>query len=416
MVKMLDTKSKSVIIFNFSIAYKQIPEFSEFFIANDLGTPMAVMVVHDLVELTAGGQELIEETWISLCQAVGADPLQDYLDLEGLMAGIGKVEAKQIIASVSSAEQRQSPDVEVKTDATGDDIQNYMEGLYASTITREDYDEVKFALIHIIFEVTGVLISADDTELEFVEDLNIDSLNAVAILAACEERFEIGISDKDFKQIASVSDAIKLIVKILNAYSVISDSADAYDRGDAAMTVGDVSEGIELLKSSVMVGNLDAGVYLSWTYILLNDFESALELSIGFTERTKSFQNLLKHTTEDHFTLGDSAFSDDAHGDHYNFALAAWLAGDVERANKHLMLAGNTAEPTFLRMIMTGTDISKGQLNQEQVDELVSICEDSLEFYKTIRPEDTHLIKSRPGKTTKEFMTECLVELSRMSK
>jgi acyl carrier protein len=348
MVKMLDTKSKSVIIFNFSIAHKQNPEFSNFFIANDLGTPMAVMVVHNLVELTAGGQELIEETWISLCHAVGADPLQDYLDLDGLMAGIGKVVPKEINAFGSSAEQRQSPDVEVKTDATGDDIQNFIDALYQSRITREDYDEVKFAIIHIIFEVTGVLISADDTELDFVEDLNIDSLNAVAILAACEERFEIGISDEDFKQIVSVNEAIKLIVKILNAYSVISDSADAYDRGDAAMTVGDVSEGIEQLKSSVMVGNLDAGVYLSWTYILLNDFESALELSIGFTERTKSFQNLLKHTTEDHFALGDSAFSDDAHGDHYNFALAAWLAGDVERTNKHLMLAGDAAEPTFL--------------------------------------------------------------------
>ena len=182
------------------------------------------------------------------------------------------------------------------------------------------------------------------------------------------------------------------------------------------MTVGDVSEAIEQLKRSVMVGNLDAGVYLSWTYILLNDFESALELSIGFSERTKNFQSLLKHTTEDHFTLGDSAFSDDAHGDHYNFALAAWLAGDVERTNKHLMLAGDTAEPIFLRMIVAGSDVSESKLNQEQVAELVGICEDSLKFYKTIKPEDAHLIKSRTGKTMKEFMTECLVELSRMSK
>ena len=413
---MLDTKSKSVIIFNFSIAHKQNPEFSNFFIANDLGTPMAVMVVHNLVELTAGGQELIEETWISLCHAVGADPLQDYLDLEGFMASPGKVEAKQIIASVSSAEQRQSPDAEVKTDATGDDIQEFIDSLYQSTFTREDYDEVKFALIHIIFEVTGVLISADDTEVDLVEDLNIDSLSAVEILTACEERFAIGISDEDFKQITSVNDAIKVLLKVINAFRVVYDSAEAYDRGDDAMALGEVSEGIEQLKSSVMVGNLDAGVYLSWTYILLNDFESALELSIGFSERRKNFQNMLKYTTEDHIALGDLAFSDDAHGDHYNFALAAWLAGDVERTNKHLMLAGDTAEPTFLRMIVAGSDVSESKLDQEQVAELVSICEDSLEFYKTIKPEDAHMIKSHPGKTTKEFMTECLVELSRMSK
>jgi acyl carrier protein len=412
---MLDTKSKSVIIFNFSIAYKQNPEFSNFFIANDLGTPMAVMVVHNLVELTAGGQELIEETWVGLCQAVGADPLQDYLDLEGLIAGIGKVEAKQIIASVSSAEERQSPDVEVKTDATGDGIQDFIDSLYQNTITREDYDEVKFALIHIIFEVTGVLISADDTELDFVEDLNIDSLNAVAIIAACEERFEIGISDEDFKQIVSVNDAIKLIVKILNAMRLVGGSAESYEMGYELQEAGQIEQSLHHLRESVNVGNIYAEQTLSWIHILLNDFEAALELSVGLSERSKGFKEILELTDfYDQFEY--FALADDPRNHNYNFALAAWLSGDVAASNKHLMLAGDTAEPVFLRMIMSGSDISKGQLSQEQVAELVSICEDSLEFYKTIRPEDTHLIKSRSGKTTKEFMTECLVELSRLSR
>ena len=149
--------------------------------------------------------------------------------------------------------------------------------------------------------------------------------------------------------------------------------------------------------------------------MLLNNFESALQLSNGFSERRKNFNDLLAYTASN-FTVSDSASSDEEYGNRYNFALAAWLAGDVERANKHLMLAGNTAEPTFLRMIMTGTDISEGKLNQEQVDELVSICKDSLEFYQTIRPEDIHLIESRPGKTMKQFMTECLVELSRIAR
>jgi acyl carrier protein len=201
MVKMLDTKSKSIIIFNFSIAHKQNSEFSDLFIANDLGMPMAVMVVHNLVELTLGGEELIEETWVSLCQAVGADPLQDYLDLDELMANWGTLEAKETKASVSFTEQHLSPDMEVKTEATGDDIQNYIEALYESTITREDYNEVKFALMQIISEVTGVRISADDTELDFVEDLNVDSLNSVEILTACEERFDITILDEDFKML-----------------------------------------------------------------------------------------------------------------------------------------------------------------------------------------------------------------------
>jgi acyl carrier protein len=194
MVKMLDTKSKSVIIFNFSIAYKQNPEFSDFFIANDLGTPMAVMVVHNLVELTAGGQELIEETWISLCQAVDADPLQDYLDLQSLMHHSPKADVKGI-----------NPEL------------NLTEPLHENMSTHEDYNEVKYALIQIIFEVTGQLTSYDDLEIRFDQDLGVDSLAAVEILAACEERFNIDVLDEDGKKINSVSDAIGVILKTLDS-------------------------------------------------------------------------------------------------------------------------------------------------------------------------------------------------------
>jgi len=83
---MLDTREKAEIIFEFINDYRGDEAFEDFFNYNDLGVPMAVMIVNDLVILNEGGVRVIDETWESLCENLNeADPDYDYESLNELI-------------------------------------------------------------------------------------------------------------------------------------------------------------------------------------------------------------------------------------------------------------------------------------------------------------------------------------------
>ncbi len=83
---MLDTREKAEIIFEFINDYRGDQAFEEFFNYNDLGVPMAVMIVNDLVVLNEGGVRVLDETWESLCENLNdADPEYDYESLDELI-------------------------------------------------------------------------------------------------------------------------------------------------------------------------------------------------------------------------------------------------------------------------------------------------------------------------------------------
>ena len=83
---MLDTREKAEIIFEFINDYRGDEAFEDFFMYNDLGVPMAVMIVNDLVILNEGGVEVLNETWESLCENLNdADPEYDYESLDELI-------------------------------------------------------------------------------------------------------------------------------------------------------------------------------------------------------------------------------------------------------------------------------------------------------------------------------------------
>jgi hypothetical protein len=83
---MLDTREKAEIIFEFINDYRGDEAFEDFFSYNDLGVPMAVMIVNDLVILNEGGVEVIDETWESLCSNLNdADVDYDYESLDELI-------------------------------------------------------------------------------------------------------------------------------------------------------------------------------------------------------------------------------------------------------------------------------------------------------------------------------------------
>jgi hypothetical protein len=83
---MLDTREKAEIIFEFINDYRSDEAFEDFFSYNDLGVPMAVMIVNDLVILNEGGVQVLDETWESLCENLNdADPEYDYESLDELI-------------------------------------------------------------------------------------------------------------------------------------------------------------------------------------------------------------------------------------------------------------------------------------------------------------------------------------------
>ena len=83
---MLGTREKAEIIFEFINEEKMDGNFDDFFSYNDLGVPMAVMIVNDLIILTDEGLEVINETWKSLCEQLNdADPNYEYADLNDLV-------------------------------------------------------------------------------------------------------------------------------------------------------------------------------------------------------------------------------------------------------------------------------------------------------------------------------------------
>ena len=83
---MLEAREKAEIIFEFINDYRGDEAFEDFFNYNDLGVPMAVMIVNDLVILNEGGVRVIDETWESLCENLNeADPDYDYESLNELI-------------------------------------------------------------------------------------------------------------------------------------------------------------------------------------------------------------------------------------------------------------------------------------------------------------------------------------------
>jgi hypothetical protein len=83
---MLDTREKAEIIFEFINDFRGDEAFEDFFSYNDLGVPMAVMIVNDLIILNEGGVQVLDETWESLCLNLNdADVEYDYESLDELI-------------------------------------------------------------------------------------------------------------------------------------------------------------------------------------------------------------------------------------------------------------------------------------------------------------------------------------------
>lgn len=59
--------------------------FGDFVLYNDLGVPLASLIVYGLADATSEGQAIIDETWTHLCELLDLDPEDDYDDFDEML-------------------------------------------------------------------------------------------------------------------------------------------------------------------------------------------------------------------------------------------------------------------------------------------------------------------------------------------
>jgi len=80
----MDNRTKAEILVQFTQDEFNSGEYEEFFDYNDLGIPLSIAIVQDMVILTDSGEELLEETWKELCLLFKADPDLEYETIDDL--------------------------------------------------------------------------------------------------------------------------------------------------------------------------------------------------------------------------------------------------------------------------------------------------------------------------------------------
>ena len=76
---------KANILVEFIQDYSNDNDYDDFFIYNDLGLPIAICYVNNLIDFKNDGEELINETYSELCDLFNADENEDYESLEDLI-------------------------------------------------------------------------------------------------------------------------------------------------------------------------------------------------------------------------------------------------------------------------------------------------------------------------------------------
>jgi len=80
----MDNRTKAEILVQFTQDNFNDEMYGEFFDYNDLGIPLSIAIMQDMVILTDSGEQLLEETWIELCLLFEADPNGEYENIDDL--------------------------------------------------------------------------------------------------------------------------------------------------------------------------------------------------------------------------------------------------------------------------------------------------------------------------------------------
>ena len=77
-------------------------------------------------------------------------------------------------------------------------------------------DNIEKEIVAIIAEISGFDGEDIKPEMNFFNDLEIDSIKAIEITVAIEKKFKISVRDDDVPNITTVKHAVELVNKLLN--------------------------------------------------------------------------------------------------------------------------------------------------------------------------------------------------------
>ena len=80
----MDNRTKAEILVQFTQDSFNDENYDEFFDYNDLGIPLSIAIMQDMVILTNEGEQLLEESWADLCLLFEADPTGEYETIDDL--------------------------------------------------------------------------------------------------------------------------------------------------------------------------------------------------------------------------------------------------------------------------------------------------------------------------------------------
>lgn len=80
----MDIEEKARVIVEYFEAGSQDDNYTAFVTKNDMGIPLSIALVFNLIKLNEGGQNEIEDTWLNLCSYFGVDPEDDYESIEDM--------------------------------------------------------------------------------------------------------------------------------------------------------------------------------------------------------------------------------------------------------------------------------------------------------------------------------------------
>jgi acyl carrier protein len=77
-------------------------------------------------------------------------------------------------------------------------------------------DNIENEIVAIISEISGFGEEEIRPEMNFFNDLEIDSIKAIEITVAIEKKFKVSVRDEDVPKITTVKDAVELVNTLLN--------------------------------------------------------------------------------------------------------------------------------------------------------------------------------------------------------
>lgn len=186
-------EDKAQIIVEFTQDHFNGGEYEDFFDYNDLGTPLAVAITQEMADLTDSGREVLEETWRNLCDLFDADATASFESIDDLIGDYQEEEEEDHLDLDSSESGLPESMAKVSINEPLTD------------------DQIIIGVMQIFQEITGAQLDFGDFDKRFTEDLGIDSLALVEGMIACEDMFDISISNQEAFTLATSSQVVVFV-------------------------------------------------------------------------------------------------------------------------------------------------------------------------------------------------------------